>query len=72
MHASYQILLIHSLFTWILIGMIWLIQIVYYPLSKALGTLYQKYEHDQLRYLGFFTYSHIHGGSRNGNCLGLC
>lgn len=53
MHASYQILLIHSLFTWVLIGMIWLIQIVYYPLSKALGALYQKYEHDQLRYLGF-------------------
>lgn len=53
MDTSYQILLIHSLFTWVVIGMIWLIQVVYYPLSKALGDLYQKYEHEQLRYLGF-------------------
>ena len=50
MNYDFQLLLlIHSFATWAMVGVIWFVQIVHYPLYKKIKEGFQSYERMHLR-----------------------
>lgn len=49
----YGLLIVHVAVTWFMVGLIWMIQTVHYPLYAAVGTdVFPQYEREHMRRMG--------------------